>query len=201
MSLRTLRAQRAFTLVEMLVVVVILGVVLTLVAPSFQQMILMQRLSGINSQLITDLQFARSEAATRNAFTRVTFRSNAAMSCYSIYTYPSNSNRCDCRLTPACPVVPGLVEVRTVRVPVDSKVSVVPGLLSSGLLSPIEFAFDPIAGGLWRTPTDSESTSLAEYSVSASVNSNLKLLTELKRSGRPSVCAPAGSVMRAAACS
>ena len=189
------RLQRAFTLIEMVIVIVIAGVVLALVAPSFQQMILMQRLSGINSQLITDLQFARSEAATRNAFTRVTFRSNAAMSCYSIYTYPSNTNRCDCRLTPACPAAAGLVEVRTVRVPVDSRVSVVPGPAS-----PIEFAFDPIAGGLWATPTDAESTSLAEYSVSASVNASLKLLTELKRSGRPSVCTPAGSVMRAAAC-
>ena len=53
MSVRAVRAQRAFTLIEMLVVIVIAGVVLALVAPSFREMILMKRLSGINSQLVT----------------------------------------------------------------------------------------------------------------------------------------------------
>lgn len=194
MSVGAMRAQRAFTLIEMLVVVVILGTVLALVAPSFREMLLMKRLSGINSQLVTDLQFARSEAAARNAHMRVTFRNNGAMTCYSIYTYTSNASRCDCRLTPAC-TLGGLVEVRTVQIPTDSNVRVAP---VAGM--PIEFAFEPITGALWKIPTDFISPPLNQYIVEASVDSSMKLRDTISLSGRPTVCAPSGSKMQVTSC-
>ena len=196
MSVGAMRGQRAFTLVEMLVVIVIAGAVLALAAPSFRGMILMKRLSGINAQLVTDMQLARTEAATRNAFVRVSFRSDDVLTCYSIYTYPANAVRCDCRLTPACTAGEGTVEVRTVRTPRASGVSIV-----VPVSMPRDIAFDPITGGLWMAPRDDESTSLAEFDVNASVNVSLALRTELRRSGRPSVCAPAGSKMAVPSCS
>ncbi|MBK8529564.1 MAG: GspH/FimT family protein [Rubrivivax sp.] len=78
-------------------------------------MIESQRLQSINSQLVTDLQFARSESATRNAYVRVTFRSNASGTCYSLYTYTNNATQCDCRNATPCTAA-GLVEIKTVQV-------------------------------------------------------------------------------------
>lgn len=195
MSVLAMRAQRAFTLIEMLVVVVILGTVLALVAPSFREMILMKRLSGINSQLVTDLQFARSEAAARNAHMRVTFGNDGTMTCYSIYTYTSNASFCDCTLTPACTAGEGTVEVRTVRIPRDSIVRVAP---VAGM--PVEFAFEPITGALWKIPTDFISPPLSSYVVEATVNSSIMLRDTISLSGRPTVCAPSGSKMQVTSC-
>jgi type IV fimbrial biogenesis protein FimT len=194
MGLQVMRAQRAFTLIEMLVVVVILGTVLTLVAPTFREMILMKRLSGINSQLVTDLQFARSEAAARNAHVRLTFRSNGAMTCYTIYTYDlaNNNAQCDCLLSPACTAA-NLVEIRTVQIPADAGVT-----LSAG--SPFEFAYEPITGSLWKIPTDFFSPALTQFTINAVASSNLRLRTVVSRSGRPTVCAPAGSKMQVVSC-
>lgn len=194
MSVRAMRGQRAFTLIEMLVVVVILGTVLALVAPSFREMLLMKRLSGINSQLVTDLQFARSEAAARNAHVRVTFGNDGAMTCYSIYTYTSNAAFCNCTATPACTTA-GMQEIRRVMVPIDSSVSVMP---ANGM--PTEFAFEPITGALWEIPTDSPTPPLNSYTITADINSSLRLHTTVGLSGRPTVCAPPGSKMQVTAC-
>ena len=69
--------QRGFTLIELMVVVAVLGTLVMLVAPSFRDMILMQRLRGINAQVTTDMQFARSEAVSRGRTARVVLGSNA----------------------------------------------------------------------------------------------------------------------------
>ena len=63
-----------FSLIEALVAVAVLGILLALVGPSFKDYLLVQRLKSINAQLVTDLNFARSEAVTRNNFARVVFR-------------------------------------------------------------------------------------------------------------------------------
>ena len=194
MSVRAVRAQRAFTLIEMLVVIVIAGVVLALVAPSFREMILMKRLSGINSQLVTDLQYARSEAVTRNTNIRFRFRSDASITCYTMFTYTSNF-MCDCLLATACGH-PTLVEVRTVRVPTDSSVRVAPVV---GM--PDQFAFESITGAMWRSTSDAGPPTVPTYTIETSASSDLKLWTIVNLGGRPTVCAPAGSRMQVAPCS
>ena len=195
MSVRAMRGQRAFTLIEMLVVIVIAGAVLALAAPSFRGMILAKRLSGINSQLITDLQFARNEAAARNAHVRVTFRTDDTMTCYTIYTYDLalNNSQCNCLISPAC-TLPNLTEIRTVRIPADSDVTVTQGP------GPIEFAYEPITGSLWKIPTDFFSPALTQFTINAEAPSSLKLRTVVGRSGRPTVCAPPGSKMQVTSC-
>lgn len=195
MGVRAVRAQRAFTLIEMLVVIVIAGIVLTLAAPSFRDMFRMQRLRSINAQLVTDLQFARSEAVARNANVRVNFRTNAAMTCYSIFTANGTDAACNCLATPAC-AAGGLTEVRSVRVPVDSEVRVVRG---AGM--PIEFAFDSITLGLWQNTGDSGPPSVLTYMINTSINSSLSLRTQINLGGRPTVCAPAGSIVQVTSCS
>src|SRR5690348_9314619 len=55
-----------FTLVEMLVTLSVLGVLLTLAAPSFRQLILNQGIKSASYDLFSALQYARSEAVKRN---------------------------------------------------------------------------------------------------------------------------------------
>ena len=59
--------QRAFTLVEMLVVITIIGIIAALAGPAFQDFIVQQRIRAAVYELIADLNFARSEAVKRNA--------------------------------------------------------------------------------------------------------------------------------------
>jgi len=67
---------RAFTLIELMITLAVLAVVVSLVAPSFSNMLQENRLSALTSELQGTLQLARSEAVKRR--TNVTVcRSNA----------------------------------------------------------------------------------------------------------------------------
>jgi type IV fimbrial biogenesis protein FimT len=189
---------RGFTLVELMVVVALIVVLISLSAPSIRRLIDTQRVNSTNSQLVTDLQFARSEAASRNALVRVTFGSNATVSCYTIYTYnpniASNLSRCDCLASPVCAVA-GSTEIRTTRVPSDTGVKVtVPAN------RPDEFAFDPVTGSLYKIPSDKEWDPLDRFIVNTRISDELALRTMMAISGRPTVCAPPLSKMRTPAC-
>ncbi len=64
---RLLRCRaHGLTLIETLVAVLVVGVLVAIAAPSMQGLIAAQRVKGINAELVTDLQFARSEASRRN---------------------------------------------------------------------------------------------------------------------------------------
>jgi len=60
------RACRGFSLVELLLVIVVLGVVLAFAIPSMRSMIQNNRLKSATSTLIMALNLARSEAVARN---------------------------------------------------------------------------------------------------------------------------------------
>ena len=59
-----------------MVVIALVGVLLALAAPSMRGLISAQRVRGINAELVTDLQYARSEAARRSHDVRVGFQCN-----------------------------------------------------------------------------------------------------------------------------
>ena len=61
------KRQSGFTIIELIVVVAILGIILAIATPSFQQMIANQRISSTTSTLQSALMLARSEALKRNA--------------------------------------------------------------------------------------------------------------------------------------
>lgn len=61
------RTQAGFTLVELAIVAVIMGVLAALAGPSFRTMIAAQRVKNAASELFADLALARSEAIRRNA--------------------------------------------------------------------------------------------------------------------------------------
>jgi prepilin-type N-terminal cleavage/methylation domain-containing protein len=191
-----MRCQRAFTLIELMVVVAVLAIIATLAAPSFRDFIVLQRLKGINAQVVTDLQFARSEAVARNTLMRVRFRANDSLTCYSIFTSPANNERCDCLLgVGAVSCDADATEVRTVQVPKTLSVLVLtpPSELGS-------FAYDPVTGGIKSIPLDSPGVPINQFVVDTSIDSSRSLRIVLNRAGRPSVCKPAGSTMSVEVC-
>lgn len=99
---------RGLTLVELMVVLSIVIVLVALAAPSFSAMIARERVKSINADIVTALQYARSEAIQRRANVSVNFRTQAGqMTCYSVYTQDS-VGACDCRqLVNPC-VLPGV---------------------------------------------------------------------------------------------
>ena len=191
---------RGFTLVELLIAVAVVAIIVTIAAPSFRDMILMQRLRAINAQVVTDMQFARSEAVSRGTLVRVSFQTpTASMSCYTIYTSPSPTNaasqQCNCLLAvgSACPA--GSAEIRTVQAPTNLSVTVfVPPM------QVFDFAFDPVTGGIVTIPSDEVSEPLDRFVINAYIDGARKLNTVINRAGRPLVCRPAGSTMSEAAC-
>jgi type IV fimbrial biogenesis protein FimT len=187
-------ASRGFTLIELMVVVGLVVVLVSLAAPSLKRMIDVQRVNSTNAQLITDMQFARSEAVTRNQLVRVTFKQNAGMSCYSIYTYRLNTDSCDCLQPTACTSA-DTVEIRTVRVPSDTGV-----VVRTPLGQPAEFAFEPVTGALYKIPTDFYTPPLNQFVVNTRIDVERAIRTTIALSGRPTVCAPTGSKMQATAC-
>jgi len=65
-------AQRGVTLIEVMVVLGIAAILLAFAVPSFQEFVARNRLDGAAQELLTSLQFARSEATRRGA--QVTLR-------------------------------------------------------------------------------------------------------------------------------
>ncbi len=190
-----MRRSAGFTLVELLIVVAVIGAILVLAGPSFRDMILMQRLRGINAELVTDMQLARSEAVARRDFARVHFKSDSTSTCYSIYTSAANNTRCDCLAGPGAACSGTMVEIKTVKVPRDRGVVVVPG---SG--QPVAFAFDWRTGGLYLIPTDNVPRPLDLFVAETYIDSSRKLATRLNAAGRPLVCKPSGSTISETAC-
>lgn len=191
-----------FTLAELLIVIAVAAVLLTVGVPGFRDFILLQRLKGINAQLVTDLQFARSEAASRNQWARMSFRANDAMTCYTIFTAPppdmAPKPRCNCLLGSGAACTAPLVEVRTVQVPRSDGVRIEVVRDNENIES--AFAFDHISGGIFKAPTDDTPEEIPSFKVRSLINNDLILLNQVGRTGRVKVCAPASIRVGAAAC-
>lgn len=65
------RAARGFTLIELMVVLALVGILVTLAAPSFVQFQRNSRLRTVSSSLVSAINMARSEAMKRQKFTFV----------------------------------------------------------------------------------------------------------------------------------
>lgn len=192
------RPARGFTLVELLIVIAVAGVLVTLAAPSLRDFILLQRLKSVNAQLVTDLQYARSEAVARNQYARLIFLRNETLSCYVIFTSPANSTRCDCRLAPGSRCASPMQEIRTVQLLESDSVRVGPQL---GIGQSAAFAFDHVSGGIVTIPSDDFSTPLNEYRIHASIIGSARgLITAVGRAGRSTVCSPDGQIAGVPAC-
>lgn len=196
------RSASGITLIELMVVVAITALLALLVAPSFQEMILMQRLKGVNAQLVTDLQFARAEAAARGKYVRFNFGSDAAQTCYVIYTAEGNAlaNRCNCLSgAGATCTAASSVELRTVSLPRSSGV-VFGWAIPPSAPADSAFAFDHVTGGLLSVASDTNNPPLPAAQVEARIDSERRLIDKISATGRPTVCSPNPGRMRVSAC-
>ena len=191
----------AFTVVELMIVVALVAIIITLAAPSLRDMILLQRLRGVNAQVVADLTFARSEAVSRGTFVQVKFRGTsgpAGMTCYTIYARENNlsSPQCDCtaaagsRCTDA-----SLTEIRTVQVPSSESVRVVH--LSTDW---DHFTISPRTGGISQTEADLSNQPLLVFLISTSIDSARRFNDYFGVSGRTGYCVPAGSTLAGEPC-
>lgn len=190
-----MRSQRAFTLVELLIVMAVAALLLTLAAPSFFDFILVQRLKGVSAQLTTDLQLARGEAAARRDFVRVRFSKNTTRTCYVIFTGAAGS--CNCVNSPVC--ANPASEIRTVDLPRSLGVAIeVPAIAGFTMLQ--ELAFDHATGGVVIAAGDFRDSDPPRITIDARIEGSRALRTEISLSGRPSTCSVAGSITGAPAC-
>ena len=201
------RSQRfmGLTLVELMVALAVAAVLLTLAAPSFRDLILMQRLKSIHAQLVTDLQYARSEAVSSGAVVNVLVQGQffgVPHTCYIIFHHFSHDYltngpipNCECR-RPAgnrC-VSTDARELRTVQVPLDLGVTLGLGQ------TPDAVAFDPKTGGMMLRASELGAVSGLPFTVTAAIDAARSLSAVVATSGRPSICRPTGSTLPEPVC-
>lgn len=176
-----------FTIIEMVVTLIVVGLIVTLAAPSMSQMIARHRVQGVQAELLGDLQLARSEQARRNGNVEsvsVSFGSNADMTCYTIHT---GATACDCTRSPgdACSAVPTAQELKTMQFARTAGVSV-----AASSASAPRIVFSPPQGLV--TPTD------VVIDVLSTTRGQLR--TSINQTGVPTTCTPDGSIPGVATC-
>jgi prepilin-type N-terminal cleavage/methylation domain-containing protein len=193
------KLSRGLTLIELMIALAVVGVLVTLAAPSFYDLLLAQRLKAAAQQFVTDMQFARSEAASRNEVVRVRF-SRSPGTCYVIFTGP-NDVSCSC-VAPFLPIPAnvcgaGAREIRTVHYPASSRVEV----LAQALPAQAYVRFNPANGSMSTGAVDLTGAPAQQFAVDLSLTGSTKRLSGLiALSGRPSICVPAGSPMEGDPC-
>ena len=99
------RADKGFTLIELMVVIAVVAVLLTIAAPSYQKLIERNRLKEASQAFKSDLQFARMEAIkrSRNVLLELSLDLGTGAWCYGVRTLPpevddiTHANAtCDC---------------------------------------------------------------------------------------------------------
>ncbi|MCW5633334.1 MAG: prepilin-type N-terminal cleavage/methylation domain-containing protein [Rubrivivax sp.] len=193
--------QRAFTLIEMMVVIALVGIIALLAAPSFNEMIGMQRLRAINDQLVTDMQYLRGEAVSRNQYMGFVARSVSTepMSCYTIFSSIANPlvstsidpSQCNCTnpVGSACASPGTQRELRTVQIPRDFNIDLRFPPNQGG-----HMVVSPINGGIEIRPPNTALFSDLEFCVEVRRSPRGRLRTSVSMGGRTSQCSPDGSV-------
>lgn len=190
MKTRLYRSTRGVTLIEGLVTIAILALVLMVAGPSMLEWIAVQRVKSTASELITDLQFARSEAARRNRVVRIAFKSNSDQTCYTIHT-ATMALPCSCLLGSgsACNdnlgnKRPNLEELKTASFPIGGRVSVTRN------------------NDLFITPEQGLPMGMNTMQIDISGGDNRTLRVVTNPAGRPQICRPStSSIGGVAACS
>lgn len=175
MNVLRYRAQRGFTMVELMTVLVIAGVLLSLAIPSFREMLARNRVEGVASELATDLQYARSEAVSRNMPVGLI----AGANCYTVFvvgTTPASS----CTSLGTGGVA---IKAVTIDVPATSLA------FTSNNAQPF-IQFDPVRG--MATDAGGANDWSGFVNVSTTVGS-WQLRADVTNFGRAKACSPSGT--------
>jgi type IV fimbrial biogenesis protein FimT len=200
---------RGLTVIELMVVIALVGILVALVAPSMRGLISAQRVRGINAELVTDLQYARSEAARRSHDVRVGFKETDSLTCYVVYIEPEvvstviidadgGASRCDCSRAPGqavCTAEDGREEIKTVQVQ-----------RSTGVTISVTSAVGPIinfgrSSGRLEKVSEGGSAPIVPFEVLVAGTARGQLRTSVNPAGRPSVCSPDSSISGVQPCS
>ncbi len=166
-----MRPSRGFTLVELMVAITILGILVTLAAPSFNSFIDKYRVKRAADTVSAFLVNAKSEAVKRNMTVRAVFNTAGATWCAGITT----ANTCDCTVANACQVDGA---ERVVRGSDYKGISLAANVTGS------MFAFTPLRG-----------TANSAGNVEVTSVNGLKVQVVVKNTtGRIRLCSPSGSV-------
>lgn len=175
---------RGLTLTEALIAMVIVGIVMTLAVPAFNDLIVRERVRGINAELVADLSFARSESHQRSVQVMIDFRSDSSVSCYSIYTSIAGG-QCNClQGSNACDnggMATNLL-LKLVQIPRDRGIS-------AGVDGNVVRIEQP--QGLLNMPT---------LVVPVTSQRGPSLVTTMTRTGQISTCSPGSSISGVPAC-
>ncbi len=200
---------RGFTLIELMVVVAVMAVILMTVVPGFRDTIVKRRIVGTADQFMTDVQFARTEAASRQTTTRLRFKTvSGGMSCYIIHVCPAATPDCSCDCSAAagsrCTADPAH-EVRTVQLDRAEGVALFPVNLTSPATQDANFpidaniAFDPATGGVLSTfpisliytaPPANSNLWIKVGKVGTTTGPSIRVV--VNTTGRPRSCAQGG---------
>jgi prepilin-type N-terminal cleavage/methylation domain-containing protein len=198
MMRRPIRAAiRGLTLIELMVVISLVAVLIAISAPSFKRFIDTQRLRSVNAALITDLQFARGEAASRNRPVAIKFdKSGGALTCYVILT--GDHELCDCKNTPGSNVCGGIAQKEIKTVQIDRSLSITLGIPDGQSINTIRFS--PATGRLEVLVLDDFVPPTAPFLIDVSNPAVGAFRNSIESTGRPSSCSPAASISGVTAC-
>jgi type IV fimbrial biogenesis protein FimT len=168
------RSAAGFTLIELIVTIAIAGILLAIVIPSFSDFFSKRRVEGIAAELVTDLQYARTEAVARNRNTMVTF----GTACYVVYMSPASAS------TPStCTVSDASAVVKSVSISSGNTVGV------STLASLETITFEPVLG----SASNNVGANPGVVEVSSTAGRPWKLQVRLSNQGRVKTCSPSGT--------
>lgn len=205
--LRRLSRRRGFrpdrsnglTLIELMVVVAVIGVIALMAAPSIRNLLEMQRLKGVSAQFLTDVQFARSEAASRQELTGLSFPIGAASgTCYIVHSCgtatPDNCS-CDCTAAAGARCSAPRREIKTVKMGLAAGVKLSPTTVPGSVMTANRFSFDPATGRIGKSYRDSAfglgDLGIVEFWASAQLTrpgATADLQTKVALTGRPANC-------------
>jgi prepilin-type N-terminal cleavage/methylation domain-containing protein len=178
---------RGLTIIELMTVLIVLGVLITLsVAPSVRGMAARQRVQGVHTGVMTDLQLARSKLEQRSetvTSVAVSFGTNADMTCYTIHAMPVVA--CDCTSALADKCNPVEAEIKSVQLARSAGVTVAATSASGPRVE-----FKPPHG--LAAPAD--------LVIDVQDNTSGQLRTSLTGLGVPRVCSPDGSIRGVPTC-
>jgi type IV fimbrial biogenesis protein FimT len=166
------------TLIELMTVIAIMAILLAVAVPSFSSFLSKRRVENALTELTTDLQFARSEAAQRNVSVRITFGTG----CYVVHTVGSTAT--SCTQAGGASLGTGAVEVKTVKLETGSVLSFRPNNTLTYLM------FDSVRGmATW----DGTGTTSGSVDITSSAGS-WQLRASVTPVGRTKACSPNASV-------
>ena len=189
-------SRRGLTLIELMVVVALVATLAALAAPSFKRLIDMQRLRSISAALVTDLQLARAEAASRNERVFVRFdKTGGSLTCYVLLS--GDTTKCNCKNQPGVNVCAvGAREIRTVQVERSQGIKV--EVSDPQTIDTI--GFEPATGRLLAVILDVPQPATVPFLVDSMLADVGGLRVALEVTGRPSTCSPSGRIGGVTAC-